>query len=45
MMNLLVELRMQIKTLQLCVQAAHNAGFPIDNVFIEEPFQAMSAHL
>jgi hypothetical protein len=36
MMNLLVELRMQVETLQLCVQAACNAGFPMDNLFIAD---------
>jgi hypothetical protein len=49
MMNLLVDLRMHIETLLLCVQAAINSGFPVravDNLFaIEEPFRAMSAHL
>jgi hypothetical protein len=34
MMNLLVGLRMRVETLQLCVQAACNAGFPMDNLFI-----------
>ena len=45
MMNLLVELRTWIETLQLCMQAAHNVGFPVDNLFVEEPFRALSACL
>ena len=42
MMNLLVDLRMWIETLVLCVQAIINSGFPmraVDNLFaVEEPF-------
>jgi hypothetical protein len=49
MMNLLVDLRMSIETIHLCVQAAINLGFPmraVDNLFAaEEPFRAMTAHL
>jgi hypothetical protein len=49
MTNLLVELRMRVKTLHLCVQAACNATFPmetVDNLFIvEEHLQALSARL
>ena len=46
MMNLLVELRTQIETLQLCVQAARNTRFPMDNLFtVEESFRALSACL
>ena len=46
MMNLLVQLRTRVKTLQLCMQATHNVGFPMENLFpIEEPFQALLAHL
>ena len=45
MMSLLVELRTWIETLQLCMQAAHNVGFPVDNLFTEEPFRALLAHL
>ena len=49
MMNLLVDLRMRIDTLVLCVQAAINSGFPmraVDNLFTaEEPFQALPACL
>jgi hypothetical protein len=44
-MNLLVELRMRIETLLLCVQAACNAGFPMDNLFTKEPFRALSVRL
>jgi hypothetical protein len=49
MMNQLVELRTRVETLQLCVQAACNASFPMgtmDNLFtIEEPFRALPARL
>jgi hypothetical protein len=49
MMNQLVELRTRVETLQLCVQAARNASFPMgtmDNLFtIEEPFRALPARL
>ena len=45
MMNLLVELRIGIETLQLCVQDTHNAGFPVDNMFTKEPFRALPACL
>ena len=49
MMNLLVDLRMWVETLVLCVQAAINSGFPVcavDNLFTtEEPFRALSALL
>ena len=49
MMNLLVDLRMWVDTLVMCVQAAINSDFPVqavDNLFTtEEPFQALSAHL
>jgi hypothetical protein len=45
MMNLLVELRTWIETLQLCVQAAQNAGFAMDDLFAEEPLQALPTHL
>ena len=49
MMNLLVELRTWVQTLQLCVQAACDAAFPVeiaDNpIAIEECLHALSAHL
>ena len=42
MMNILIDLRMRVDTLVLCVQAAINSGFPmlaVDNLFtVEEPF-------
>ena len=48
MMNLLVDLRTQVETLILCVQAAINSSFPmrvVDNLFtIEEPFRALPPH-
>jgi hypothetical protein len=30
MMNLLMELRMQVQTVQLCAQAACDAAFPVE---------------
>jgi len=49
MMNLLVDLRMRVETLILCVQAAIDSGFAVravDNLFaIEEPFRARPARL
>ena len=45
MMNLLVQQRTQVETLQLCVQIARNAGFPMDNLFTKEPFRALPAYL
>ena len=46
MMNLLVQQRTQVETLQLCEQIARNAGFPMDNLFtVEESFRALSACL
>ena len=49
MMNLRVDLRTQVETLILCVQAAINLGFPVravDNLFAtKEVFQALSACL
>jgi hypothetical protein len=30
MMNLLMELRMRVQTVQLCAQAAYDAAFPVE---------------
>ena len=27
------------------MQVTHNEGFPVDNLFAEEPFRALPAHL
>jgi len=45
MMKIIVELRKWIETLQLCVQAACNTGFLMDNLFAEGPFRALPAYL
>ena len=49
MMNLLMELRMRVQTLQLCMQAACDAAFLVESadnpVAAEEHLRALSVHL
>ena len=49
MMNLLMELRTWVQTLQLCAQAACDATFPVETVdnpvTVEERLQALPNHL
>ena len=49
MMNLLMELRMWVQTLQLCAQAAYDAAFPVETadnpVAAEERLRALPVHL
>jgi hypothetical protein len=49
MMNLLVELRMRVLTLQVCAQAASDTAFPMETadnpVIAKERLQALLVHL